>query len=158
MVVRTRLRAILTPLLLYAASGAMSAYFIQTALHGERGVKTKDEYKALKRAIKDAKKSEKLFRKSRDAEAQTVKRHQKAQTNEHKASKALSKAKAEHEKYAADLAKTFEDLDIKKRHTESTRTGYEESKRRIDELRNQKTVNDQARSRQAAELHGVGGR
>ncbi|KAJ9474219.1 DNA binding protein [Pseudozyma hubeiensis] len=118
----------------------------------------KDEYKALKRAIKDAKSSEKLFRKSRDAEAQTVKRHQKAQTNEHKASKALSKAKAEHEKYAADLSKTFEDLDIKKRHTESTRTGYEEAKRRIDELRNQKTVNDQARSRQAAELHGIGGR
>ena len=46
MVVRTRLRAILTPLLLYAASGAMSAYFVQTALHGERGLKAKDEYKA----------------------------------------------------------------------------------------------------------------
>lgn len=46
MVVRTRLRAILTPLLLYAASGATSAYFVQTALHGERGVRTKDEYKA----------------------------------------------------------------------------------------------------------------
>jgi cell division protein FtsB len=45
MVVRTRLRAILTPLLLYAVSGAMSAYFIQTAIHGERGLKTKDEYK-----------------------------------------------------------------------------------------------------------------
>lgn len=118
----------------------------------------KDEYKALKRAIKDAKSSEKLFRKSRDAEAQTVKRHQKAQTNEHKASKALSKAKAEHEKYAAGLAKAIEDLDIKKRHTESTREGYENAKKRIDELRNQKTVNDQARSRQAAELHGVGGR
>ena len=45
MVVRTRLRAILTPLLLYAVSGAMSAYFVQTALHGERGLKAKDEYK-----------------------------------------------------------------------------------------------------------------
>ena len=45
MVVRTRLRAILTPLLLYVASGAMSAYFIQTAIHGERGLKTKDDYK-----------------------------------------------------------------------------------------------------------------
>ena len=32
MVVRTRLRAILTPLLLYAVSGAMSAYFVQPAL------------------------------------------------------------------------------------------------------------------------------
>ena len=45
MVVRTRLRAILTPLVLYAVSGAMSAYFIQTAIHGERGLKAKDEYK-----------------------------------------------------------------------------------------------------------------
>ena len=45
MVVRTRLRAILTPLLLYAVSGAMSAYFVQTAIHGGRGLKTKDEYK-----------------------------------------------------------------------------------------------------------------
>lgn len=45
MVVRTRLRSILTPLLLYVVSGAMSAYFIQTAIHGERGVKAKEEYK-----------------------------------------------------------------------------------------------------------------
>ena len=45
MVVRTRLRAILTPLLLYAVSGAMSAYFVQTAIHGERGLTAKDEYK-----------------------------------------------------------------------------------------------------------------
>ncbi len=45
MVVRTRLRSILTPLLLYAVSGAMSAYFVQTAIHGERGLKAKDEYK-----------------------------------------------------------------------------------------------------------------
>ena len=46
MVVRTRLRAILTPLLLYAMSGATSAYFVQTAIHGERGLKAKEEYKA----------------------------------------------------------------------------------------------------------------
>ena len=46
MVVRTRLRAILVPLLLYAVSGAMSAYFVQTAIHGERGLKAKDEYKS----------------------------------------------------------------------------------------------------------------
>ncbi len=45
MVVRTRLRAILTPLLLYVVSGAMSAYFIQTAIHGERGLKTKNDYR-----------------------------------------------------------------------------------------------------------------
>ncbi len=45
MVVRTRLRAVLIPFLLYAVSGAMSAYFIQTAIHGERGLKTKEDYK-----------------------------------------------------------------------------------------------------------------
>ncbi len=45
MVIRTRLRAILTPLLLYAVSGAMSAYFIQTAIHGDRGIRTKEDYK-----------------------------------------------------------------------------------------------------------------
>lgn len=45
MVVRTRLRAILFPVILYALSGVVSAYFIHTALDGERGVKTKDEYK-----------------------------------------------------------------------------------------------------------------
>lgn len=114
----------------------------------------KNEHKSIKRAIKDAESSEKLFRKSRDAETQAMKRHQKAQTKEHKAAKALSKAKAEHEKYAADLSKALEDLDIKKRHTESTREGYEKAKKHIDELRNQKTVNDQARSRQGAALHG----
>lgn len=114
----------------------------------------KNENKSIKHAIKDAASSEKLFRKSRDAEAQAVKRHQKATTNEHKAAKALSKAKAEHEKVAAELAKAVEDLEIKKRHTESTREGYEKAKRHIDELRNQKTVNDQARARQAANIHG----
>ncbi len=45
MVVRTRLRAILFPIVLYALSGGTSAYFIQTALNGERGLKTKDDYK-----------------------------------------------------------------------------------------------------------------
>ena len=45
MVVKTRLRAILFPIVLYVLSGGMSAYFIQTALNGERGLKTKDEYR-----------------------------------------------------------------------------------------------------------------
>ena len=45
MVVRTRLRAILFPVIFYALSGVASAYFVQTALNGERGLKTKDEYK-----------------------------------------------------------------------------------------------------------------
>lgn len=52
MVVRTRLRAILTPLVLYAVSGAMSAYFIQTAIHGDRGLRTKDEYKVQIAALR----------------------------------------------------------------------------------------------------------
>ncbi|CDW97758.1 hypothetical protein [Sporisorium scitamineum] len=114
----------------------------------------KNEHKSLKRAIKDAASAEKLFRKSRDAETQALKRHQKSQTNEHKAAKALSKAKAEYEKYAAELSKAVEHLDIKKKHTEGTRTGYENAKLHVDELRSQKTVNDQARARQAAQLHG----
>lgn len=53
MVVRTRLRAILFPIVLYALSGGMSAYFIQTALNGERGLKTKDEYKRQIYALRD---------------------------------------------------------------------------------------------------------
>ena len=45
MVVRTRWRAILYPLVLYAFSGAASTYFVWTALNGDRGLKTKVEYK-----------------------------------------------------------------------------------------------------------------
>ena len=45
MVVKTRVRAILFPVVLYVLSGGMSAYFIQTAVNGARGLKTKDEYK-----------------------------------------------------------------------------------------------------------------
>lgn len=45
MVVRTRIRAILFPIVLYAVSGSMSAYFIHTAYNGDRGIRTKDEYK-----------------------------------------------------------------------------------------------------------------
>jgi cell division protein FtsB len=63
MVVRTRLRAILTPLVLYLVSGAMSAYFIQTALHGERGLHTKQDYQqqiASLRADLDRLKAERL--------------------------------------------------------------------------------------------------
>ena len=46
MVVRTRLRAILVPLALYVASGAVSGYFLWTAKNGERGTVAKREYKA----------------------------------------------------------------------------------------------------------------
>ena len=45
MVVRTRLRAILGPFLLYSIAGAVSSYFIWTANNGERGLKAKLEYK-----------------------------------------------------------------------------------------------------------------
>ena len=59
MVVRTRSRAILFPLILYVLSGGMSTYFIQTALNGARGLKTKDEYRqqvyALRQQLADLK-------------------------------------------------------------------------------------------------------
>lgn len=45
MVVRTRLRAVLVPLMLYVVAGAVSGYFLYTAKNGERGLKAKLEYK-----------------------------------------------------------------------------------------------------------------
>jgi cell division protein FtsB len=45
MVIRRRLRSILLPLLLYAVSGSISSYFIWHAVHGDRGLKTKEEYR-----------------------------------------------------------------------------------------------------------------
>jgi cell division protein FtsB len=44
MVVRKRLRAVFLPLLLYVASGSAAAYFVWSAHHGPRGLKTKAEY------------------------------------------------------------------------------------------------------------------
>jgi cell division protein FtsB len=44
MVVRTRLRAIAIPLVLYTVSGSVAAYFIWHALNGERGLKASLEY------------------------------------------------------------------------------------------------------------------
>jgi cell division protein FtsB len=44
MVVRTRLRAILLPLVLYTVSGGVASYFIWHALNGERGLKASLEY------------------------------------------------------------------------------------------------------------------
>lgn len=44
-VVHKRLRAILYPLTLYACCGAASSAFIYTALNGDRGLRTKSEYK-----------------------------------------------------------------------------------------------------------------
>jgi cell division protein FtsB len=46
MVVRRRLRSVVLPLFLYAASGSASYYFVNHAHHGERGLKTKKVLKA----------------------------------------------------------------------------------------------------------------
>ena len=46
MVVRTRLRAILLPLILYAVSASVTSYFVWNAVNGGRGLKAKDEYRA----------------------------------------------------------------------------------------------------------------
>ncbi len=53
MVLRTRFRAILYPILLYALSGVASSYFVYTAINGDRGLKTKADYKAQIAALRD---------------------------------------------------------------------------------------------------------
>lgn len=45
MVIRKRLRSILVPLALYAASGTVAAYFVFHAHHGQRGLEAKREIK-----------------------------------------------------------------------------------------------------------------
>ncbi len=44
MVVRTRLRAILFPLVLYLVSGGIGGYFVWHAINGDRGLKVSGEY------------------------------------------------------------------------------------------------------------------
>jgi cell division protein FtsB len=44
MVVHTRLRAIVLPLVLYTVSGTVGTYFVWHALNGERGLKASLEY------------------------------------------------------------------------------------------------------------------
>jgi cell division protein FtsB len=44
MVVHTRLRAIVLPLVLYAVSGSVGSYFVWHALNGENGLKASVEY------------------------------------------------------------------------------------------------------------------
>ena len=51
MVKRRRLRAILIPLVLYCVSGAVSSYFVWHAVHGNRGLKTKEEYRVQMNAL-----------------------------------------------------------------------------------------------------------
>jgi cell division protein FtsB len=46
MVVRTRLRAVLLPLLLYVVSGGVTGYFVDSAINGGRGLHAKEEYRA----------------------------------------------------------------------------------------------------------------
>ena len=46
MVVRTRLRAILLPLALYAASASVTSYFVWSAVNGGRGLRAKEAYRA----------------------------------------------------------------------------------------------------------------
>ena len=46
MVIHTRLRAILLPLMLYVFSGSVGGYFVWHAIHGERGLKTRVAFKA----------------------------------------------------------------------------------------------------------------
>ena len=61
MVVRTRLRGILFPVLLYCVAGGIGSYFVWHAINGERGLKTSGEYErtiALLRAERDTVTSE----------------------------------------------------------------------------------------------------
>ena len=44
MVVRTRLRSFLFPLILYCVSGGIVGYFLWHASNGDRGLKVNDEY------------------------------------------------------------------------------------------------------------------
>ncbi len=44
MVVRTRLRGFLFPLILYAISGGIGGYFVWHAVNGDRGLKVSEEY------------------------------------------------------------------------------------------------------------------
>lgn len=53
MVLRTRLRAILYSMLLYALSGVASFYFVYTAINGDRGLKTKADYKVQIAALRE---------------------------------------------------------------------------------------------------------
>lgn len=44
MVIRTRVRAVLIPLVLYGISGAAASFFVWSAANGERGSRAKAEY------------------------------------------------------------------------------------------------------------------
>ena len=44
MVVRTRLRRLVYPVILYLVSGGIGGYFVWHAINGDRGLKVSDEY------------------------------------------------------------------------------------------------------------------
>ena len=52
MVVRTRLRSIVLPILFYLVLGAASGYLVYGASNGERGLKTKEKYDAEAEVLK----------------------------------------------------------------------------------------------------------
>jgi cell division protein FtsB len=51
MVVRTRLRALVIPLVLYAVSGIVGSYFLWHMEHGQRGLEAKIAYKTTLRTL-----------------------------------------------------------------------------------------------------------
>jgi cell division protein FtsB len=53
MVIRTRIRGIVTPLLFWCVSGGIAGYFVWHAINGERGLKTKDEYERQITVLRD---------------------------------------------------------------------------------------------------------
>ena len=64
----------------------------------------------------------------------------------------FNKYKLEFEKAQAALQKAVDELDIKKRHTTATQEAFDKAKKRIDELRDAKIVNDKDRARRQASI------
>lgn len=53
MIVRSRLRAVLFPLVAYCIAGSAVSYFVWHARHGARGLETRAEYKAEMARLND---------------------------------------------------------------------------------------------------------
>jgi hypothetical protein len=112
----------------------------------------KNDEHDLAQAIKDAQNLEKPLRKATKAEKQSEKRHQKSVHEDHKAAKKFNRAKEAYEKTQAALSKALDELDIKKKHTTATQEAFDNAKKRIDQLRDQKVENDKDRARRQASL------
>jgi cell division protein FtsB len=52
MVKRSRLRALMIPLSLYAVSASVGAFFVWHAVHGDRGLRVKNEHQAEIQALR----------------------------------------------------------------------------------------------------------